>query len=87
MSNSSLSKIFIHISCLIERILLKDFVLTSHEEISSYIIKNKKYISLIQKAFISIIDTFNISISENELYFICEIIKEAEIESIKISRI
>lgn len=36
IANSSLSKIFIHVSCVIERILLKDFVLTSHEEISSY---------------------------------------------------
>lgn len=81
IANSSLSKIFIHVSCVIERILLKDFVLTSHEEISSYKKKNEKYISLIQKAFVSIIDTFNISIPDNELYFICEIIKEAERES------
>lgn len=53
------------------------------EEISSYKKKNEKYISLIQKAFVSIIDTFNISIPDNELYFICEIIKEAERESKK----
>ena len=83
MSNSSLSKIFIHISCLIERLLLKDFILTSNEEISSYIKRNEKYISLIEKAFTSIIETFNISIPENELYFICEIIKESEKESKK----
>ena len=78
MSNSSLSKIFIHISCLIERILLKDFILTSNEEISSYKKRNEKYISLIEKALTTIINTFNISIPENELYFICEIVKEAE---------
>lgn len=83
MSNSSLSKIFIHISCLIERLLIKDFILTSNEEISSYMKKNEKYISLIQKAFASIVDAFNIIIPENELYFICEIIKEAEKESKK----
>lgn len=80
MSNSSLSKIFIHISCLIERLLIKDFILTSNEEISSYKKKNEKYISLIQKAFVSIADSFNISIPENELYYICEIIKESERE-------
>ena len=80
MSNSSLSKIFIHISCLIERLLIKDFILTSNEEISSYKKKNEKYISLIQKAFVSIVDSFNISIPENELYYICEIIKESERE-------
>lgn len=83
MSNSSLSKIFIHISCLIERLLIKDFILTSNEEISSYKKKNEKYISLIEKAFASIVDAFNIIIPENELYFICEIIKEAEKESKK----
>ena len=81
MSNSSLSKIFIHISCLIERILLKDFILTSNEEISSYKKRNEKYISLIEKALTTIINTFNISIPENELYFICEIVKEAEKQS------
>ena len=86
MTNSSLSKIFIHISCVIERILLKDFILTSHEEISSYKIKNEKYISLIQKAFIPIVDTFNIFIPDNELYFICEIVKESERECKKIIR-
>ena len=36
------------------------------------------YISLIEKALTTIINTFNISIPENELYFICEIVKEAE---------
>ena len=84
MTNSSLSKIFIHISCLIERLLLKDFILTSNEEISSYKKRNEKYISIIEKAFTLIIDTFNISIPENELYFICEIVKESEKQSKKI---
>lgn len=84
MPNSSISKIFIHLSCVIERILIKDFVLTSHEEILSYKKRNEKYISLIEKAFIPIIDTFNICIPENELYFICEIVKESVKESKKI---
>ena len=41
LTNSSITKIFIHLSCAIERIFLKDFILTPQEEMSSYIINNE----------------------------------------------
>lgn len=77
VSNSSLTKIFIHLTCLIERILLKDFILTPQEEITSYIKNNSKIINSIKHALLIVETAFNIEIPENELYYLCEIIKDA----------
>ena len=77
LTNSSITKIFIHLSCAIERILLKDFILTSQEEMSSYIINNERYVNITNKALEELTDNFNITIPTNELYYICEIVKDA----------
>lgn len=77
MNNSSLTKIFIHLACLIERILIKDYILNSQEEINSYTKQNIKIISIIIESLAPIEDTFSIKIPDNELYFLCEIINDA----------
>ena len=77
LTNSSITKIFIHLSCAIERIFLKDFILTPQEEMSSYIINNEKYVNVTNKALEDLTDNFNITIPTNELYYICEIVKDA----------
>ena len=77
MNNSSLTKIFIHLACLIERILIKDFILTSQEEITSYMEHNIKIINAISDSLTVIEETFNIKIPDNELYFLCEIVNDA----------
>ncbi|MGL4106957.1 sigma 54-interacting transcriptional regulator [Clostridium sp. LP20] len=77
MTNSSITKIFIHLSCAIERIFLKDFILTPQEEMSSYMINNEKFISVTNKALEKLSDSLNITIPTNEIYYICEIVKDA----------
>lgn len=77
MTNSSITKIFIHLSCAIERVFLKDFILTPQEEMSSYIINNEKFILVTNKALEKLTDSLNITIPTNELYYICEIVKDA----------
>lgn len=77
LTNSSITKIFIHLSCAIERIFLKDFILTPQEEMSSYIINNEKYVNVTNRALEELTDNLNITIPTNELYYICEIVKDA----------
>ena len=77
MTNSSLTKIFVHLSCSIERIILKDFILTPQEEMSSYMINNEKFIFVTNKALEKLTESLNITIPTNELYYICEIVKDA----------
>lgn len=77
MTNSSITKIFIHLSCAVERILLKDFVLTPQEEMSTYVVVNEKYIAATNKALETLTNTLNITVPTNELYYICEIVKDA----------
>ncbi|WP_291649733.1 sigma 54-interacting transcriptional regulator [Clostridium sp.] len=81
MTNSSITKIFIHLSCAIERIFLKDFILTPQEEMSSYIINNEKFILVTNKALEKLNNSLNITIPTNELYYICEIVKDAYAQS------
>ncbi len=77
MTNSSITKIFIHLSSYSLRILLKDFVLTPQEEMSSYIMANEKYVTVTNKALESVTNALNIVIPTNELYYICEIVKDS----------
>lgn len=75
LPNECLTKLFIHISCMIERILLKDFILTSQEEIIKYINKNKKLVTIIKSALFCFEENYTVTIPENEIYYITEIIK------------
>ena len=77
LTNSSITKIFIHLSCAIERILLKDFILTPQEEMSSYIVNNEIYVLVTNKALEELTNNLNIKVPTNELYYICEIVKDA----------
>lgn len=75
---SNLTKLFIHLSCMIERILLNEFVLTPNENFDVYKKKHLKLLNLIKKSINCIERNLNISIPDNELYYICEIIKSNE---------
>ena len=44
---------------------------------SSYIINNERYVNITNKALEELTDNFNITIPTNELYYICEIVKDA----------
>lgn len=77
LTNSSITKIFIHLSCAIERIFLKDFILTPQEEMSSYIVNNERYVIVTNKALEKLTTNLNIIIPTNEIYYICEIVKDA----------
>lgn len=77
LTNSSITKIFIHLSSAIERVFLKDFILTPQEEMSSYIMHNEKYVNITNKALEELTANLNITIPTNELYYICEIVKDA----------
>ena len=56
---------------------IERLILTPQEEMSSYIINNEKYVNVTNRALEELTDNLNITIPTNELYYICEIVKDA----------
>jgi transcriptional regulatory protein LevR/transcriptional regulator with AAA-type ATPase domain len=74
-----IAKIYIHAACMIERIIFTNNPLTADENMEAYIEQNKELWNAVKQAIVGIEHAFNISISDDEVYFIVEILKDNSI--------
>lgn len=80
ITENTAAKIYIHSACMIERIIFTNNPLAADIDIESYAAHNEKLWSAVKQAVKGIENAFNISISDDEVYFIIEILKDNSIK-------
>ena len=76
MKENTMVRAYIHISYMIERILLNGNQLISGVDIEKYIQENQCLWPLVRKSLEKIEKIFNINVSDDEVYFIVELLKD-----------
>ncbi|WP_339179968.1 sigma 54-interacting transcriptional regulator [Oceanobacillus sp. FSL W7-1293] len=79
LSNSSKISLYIHISCLIER-LVKQQPIEVYTELDNFEHKHREFISGIKKAFIQLENVYNITLPTSEIGYIHDIIKHNHLD-------
>ena len=79
MKNSIIVRVYIHIACMLERILLKGDQLTSGVDILKYRNENGQLWDPVKKSIKNIEEVFNVTVSDNEVYFIVELLKDENV--------
>lgn len=80
ITENTVAKIYIHSACMIERIIFANNTLAADINIESYIRQNEKLWGAVKQALQGIENAFNICISDDEIYFIIEILKDNSIK-------
>lgn len=79
MKDNIMVRAYIHIACMLERILLKGNQLTSGVDIKKYRDENGQLWDSVKKSIEILEDAFNITVSDDEIYFIVELLKDESI--------
>lgn len=80
ITGNTAAKIYIHSACMIERIIFTNNNLAAEINIKAYAEQNEKLWNVVRQAVKGIEYAFNISISDGEVYYIMEILKENSIK-------
>lgn len=79
MKDNIIVRAYIHIACMLERVILNGNQLTSGVDIIKYIEENECLWTSVRKSIRIIEEIFNITVSDDEVYFIAELLKDESI--------
>lgn len=76
MKESVIVRIYIHIACMVERLLFKGSQLTAGVDTAKYIKENERLWASVKESLSGIEEVFSIAIPDDEVYFIVELLKD-----------
>ncbi|HBN05150.1 sigma-54-dependent transcriptional regulator [Acidilutibacter cellobiosedens] len=76
LKESIIVRIYIHIACMIERILFKRDHLNAGVDIKEYMIENESLWRAVKDSINKIQEVFNLDILDDEIYYIVELLKD-----------
>lgn len=76
LSEGLIARFFIHTACMLERIIVSGHQLSAGINLNEYSKENEVLWNFIKESMINIEKAFNITIPDDELYFICELLED-----------